>query len=78
MNKGAITHCGGVIEQLAGGLWCRPTVLTQVNHTMKVMSEETFAPIMPVMSFSSPEESISLANDTIYGLSASVFAGSEK
>ncbi len=77
VDKGAVVHCGGKIEQLAGGFWCRPTVLTQVNHSMKVMSEETFAPIMPVMPFSSPEESISLANDTIYGLSAAVFAGSE-
>ncbi len=77
VNKGAVVHCGGEIEQLAGGFWCRPTVLTQVNHSMKVMSEETFAPIMPVMSFSSPEKSITLANDTIYGLSAAIFAGSE-
>ena len=77
VDKGAIVHCGGVVEKLDGGLWCRPTVLTQVNHSMKVMTEETFAPIMPVMSFASPEESISLANDTVYGLSAAIFAGSE-
>ena len=75
--QGAVVHCGGVVEKLAGGFWCRPTVLTQVNHGLKVMTEETFAPIMPVMSFSRPEESISLANDTIYGLSAAVFAGSQ-
>ena len=77
IDKGAVVHCGGVVEQLDGGFWCRPTVLTQVNHSMKVMTEETFGPIMPVMSFSLPEESVSLANDTIYGLSAAVFAGSE-
>jgi succinate-semialdehyde dehydrogenase / glutarate-semialdehyde dehydrogenase len=75
--KGAIVHCGGNVESLEGGLWCRPTVLTNVNHSMKVMTEETFAPIMPVMSFSTVEEAIGLANDTIYGLSAAVFAGSE-
>lgn len=75
--KGAIVHCGGKVEVLEGGLWCRPTVLTNVNHSMKVMMEETFAPIMPVMVFSTPEEAIDLANDTIYGLSAAVFAGSE-
>ena len=77
IDKGAVVHCGGVVEQLDGGCWCRPTVLTQVNHSMKVMTEETFGPIMPVMTFSLPEESVSLANDTIYGLSAAVFAGSE-
>ena len=75
--QGAVVHCGGVVEKLAGGYWCRPTVLTQVNHGLKVMTEETFGPIMPVMSFSLPEESIALANDTIYGLSAAVFANSQ-
>jgi succinate-semialdehyde dehydrogenase / glutarate-semialdehyde dehydrogenase len=74
VEKGAVIHCGGVIEDLGGGWWCRPTVLTQVNHSMKVMTEETFGPIMPIMSFSTVEEAVSLANDSIYGLSAAVFA----
>lgn len=76
-DQWAIAHCGGKVETLDGGLWCRPTVLTQVNHSMKVMTEETFGPIMPVMAFSTVEEAIHLANDTTYGLSAAVFAGSE-
>lgn len=76
IDKGAVVCCGGVVEELDGGMWCRPTVLRQVNHSMKVMTEETFGPIMPVMSFSTIEEAIALANDTIYGLSAAVFAGS--
>ena len=74
--KGATIRCGGVIENLGGGLWCRPTVLTQVNHTMKVMTDETFGPLMPVMPFARVEQAIHLANDTAYGLSAAVFAGS--
>jgi succinate-semialdehyde dehydrogenase / glutarate-semialdehyde dehydrogenase len=77
IEKGAIVECGGKIENLDGGLWCYPTVLTNVNHTMKVMTEETFGAIMPIMSFATVEEAIQLANDTIYGLSAAVFAGSE-
>ncbi|WP_392534128.1 aldehyde dehydrogenase family protein [Nostoc sp. C117] len=77
VEKGAIIHCGGVIEDLGGGWWCRPTVLTQVNHSMKVMTEETFGPIMPIMPFATVEEAVSLANDSIYGLSAAVFAESE-
>lgn len=77
LEKGAVVHCGGKIEELDGGLWCRPTVLTQVNHSMKVMTEETFGPIMPVMPFSTVEEAVNLANDTIYGLSAAIFAGSQ-
>lgn len=73
--KGAIIHCGG-IEQLNGGWWCRPTVITNVDHSMQVMTEETFGPIMPVMAFSTVEEAIALSNDTMYGLSAAVFADS--
>ena len=41
------------------------------------MTEETFGPIMPVMSFATLEEAVRLANDTIYGLTAAVFAGSQ-
>jgi succinate-semialdehyde dehydrogenase/glutarate-semialdehyde dehydrogenase len=78
INKGAIVQCGGKVENLAGGWWCYPTVLTNVNHSMKVMTEETFGPIMPIVPFTTVEEAIHLANDTIYGLSAAVFAESEE
>jgi acyl-CoA reductase-like NAD-dependent aldehyde dehydrogenase len=74
VTKGATIMTGGKVENIEGGLWCRPTILTQVNHTMKVMTEETFGPLIPVMSFDSEEEAIKLANDSIYGLSASVFS----
>jgi succinate-semialdehyde dehydrogenase / glutarate-semialdehyde dehydrogenase len=77
MAKGAAVRCGGTVEQIDGGWWCRPTVLTNVDRSMKVMTEETFGPIMPVMSFATVAEAIDLANDTIYGLSAAVFAGDE-
>ncbi|MGD1705055.1 aldehyde dehydrogenase family protein [Dapis sp. BLCC M229] len=77
VSKGAVIHCGGNVEKLDGGFWCLPTVLTQVNHSMKIMTEETFGPIIPVMSFATVEEAVRLANDTIYGLTAAVFTGSE-
>ncbi len=77
VSNEAVIHCGGEVENNGGGWWCRPTVLTRVNHSMKVMTEETFGPIMPVMSFSTVEEAVNLANDSIYGLSAAVFAESE-
>jgi len=77
IDQGAMIHCGGKIEMLEGGLWCYPTVLTNVNHTMKVMTEETFGPIMPIQPFTTVAEAIELANDTIYGLSAAIFAGSQ-
>ncbi len=73
--KGAAVLTGGKIETLGGGLWLRPTVLSHVSHRMKVMTEETFGPILPVMSFDSLGEAVTLANDSLYGLSASVFAG---
>jgi succinate-semialdehyde dehydrogenase / glutarate-semialdehyde dehydrogenase len=77
-DKGAVIHCGGQVEELGGGWWCRPTVMTEVNHDMKVMTEETFGPIMPIMAFAKVDEAIHLANDSIYGLSAAVFANSEE
>ncbi|AKG24335.1 aldehyde dehydrogenase family protein [Calothrix sp. 336/3] len=76
-DLGAVLHCGGEIEDYGGAWWCRPTVLSQVNHDMKVMTEETFAPILPVMAFSDISQGIELANDSIYGLSAAIFAGSD-
>lgn len=73
--KGA-TVCSGhtQCENKDGGWYCSPTILTHVNHTMKVMTEETFGPIMPVMTFDTEEEAIALANGTVFGLSAAVFA----
>ncbi|KAJ8767465.1 hypothetical protein K2173_017509 [Erythroxylum novogranatense] len=51
-----------------------PTVIVNVNHTMKLMQEETFGPIMPIMKFSTDEEVIRLANDSRYGLGCGVFS----
>lgn len=75
--KGAVIHCGGEVRS-SGGDWIAPTVITNVTHDMKLMREETFGPIMPVMSFDNVEEAVRLANDTIFGLSASVFAATDE
>ena len=72
--KGAQVECGGALVEHNGGLWCQPTVLTNVDHSMLIMTEETFAPILPVMAFNTDEEAVALANDTVFGLSAAVFA----
>lgn len=72
--KGARILCGGQIED-HGGKWLRPTVVVDVNHTMKLMTEETFGPVIPVMPFDDIEQAIELANDGVYGLSAAVIAG---
>ena len=71
--KGATVRCGGEVQQLDGGCYVEPTVLSHVDHSMTVMTEETFGPIMPVMRYSEVDEAVTLANDSIYGLSAAVF-----
>ena len=63
---------GGVIEQ-HGGSWLRPTVVTDVDHSMLLMRKETFAPIIPIMTFKETSEAVYLANDSEYGLSAAIF-----
>jgi succinate-semialdehyde dehydrogenase / glutarate-semialdehyde dehydrogenase len=76
IQNGAIIRTGGKSMNLGGGCYMRPTVLTDVNNQMKIMKEETFGPVMPVMRYKTEEEAIRLANDSIYGLSAAVIAGS--
>ncbi len=76
LEKGAKVLTGShSCECINGGYYCRPTVVINVNHKMKIMQEETFGPILPVMTFHNNEEAIHLANNSIYGLSAAVFAG---
>jgi len=57
------------------GDWYEPTVIADVDHSMKVMRDETFGPVIPVMKVRDVEQAIELANDTTYGLGSSVFAG---
>ncbi|PWK15660.1 aldehyde dehydrogenase family protein [Tumebacillus permanentifrigoris] len=72
VERGAQIVCGG---QPAGDgtLYFEPTVVTGVDHSMKLMMDETFGPVLPIMTFQSEEEATRLANATIYGLNASVF-----
>ncbi|MFB9628011.1 aldehyde dehydrogenase family protein [Nonomuraea helvata] len=76
--KGATVHTGGAIERHGGGHWCRPTVLSGVDHGMLVMTEETFGPVLPVMAVEDADEAVALADDSVYGLSAAVFAATEE
>ena len=57
------------------GDWYEPTVIADADHSMKAMTEETFGPTIPVMKVRDADEAVRLANDTRYGLSASVFSG---
>ena len=74
VEKGAQVLCGGEVKDIDGGLWMMPTVINQVDHSMLIMTEETFGPIIPVMTFDDIDEAIKLANESKYGLSASVFS----
>ncbi len=71
VTKGARVECGG--EPTGVGLGFAPTVLTGVDHTMRVMTEETFGPVLPIMRVESVDEAVRLANDSAFGLSASVW-----
>ena len=74
LAKGARIETGG--KRRAGpGHFFEPTVLTNVDHSMKIMREETFGPTLPIMPVDSEEDAIQLANDSSMGLNASVFAG---
>ncbi len=69
--KGATVPTGGHIRPGAGRFY-EPTVLVDVDHTMKIISEETFGPTLPIMKVANVKEGIRLANDSSYGLQASV------
>jgi succinate-semialdehyde dehydrogenase / glutarate-semialdehyde dehydrogenase len=73
--KGAELHCGAKVENLGGGLYLRPTVLSNVTRQMSVIAEETFGPVIPVRAFDGVEEALLMANEGIYGLSGAVIAG---
>ncbi|MER7604651.1 aldehyde dehydrogenase family protein [Nocardioides sp. NPDC127503] len=77
VSRGARILAGGKSEQHGGGVYMRPTVLVDVSHDMDVMTEETFAPVIPVMPYDDEEEAVRLANDTSFGLSGAVIAGDE-
>jgi succinate-semialdehyde dehydrogenase/glutarate-semialdehyde dehydrogenase len=71
--KGATALCGGKRRPDLGPLFFEPTVVVDVNATMKVLQEETFGPLLPVAPVRDVDEAIALANATPYGLSASVW-----
>lgn len=76
--KGAKVLTGGEVLNLGGGLYMKATVVTGVDHGMKLMTDETFGPVMPVMPYATPDDAVRLANDTSFGLSAAVIAGTEE
>ncbi len=75
IERGARALTGGrrVGGAASAGWFYEPTVLAGVDHTMPVMREETFGPVLPLMTFRTEDEAVRLANDSIFGLTASVW-----
>jgi acyl-CoA reductase-like NAD-dependent aldehyde dehydrogenase len=75
VERGAKLHCGGpeTVPGLPGGTFYAPAVLTGVTADMRIMHEEVFGPVVPIIAVDSEEEAIRLANDSPFGLGASVW-----
>jgi acyl-CoA reductase-like NAD-dependent aldehyde dehydrogenase len=73
VEQGARVETGGRRVDYLEGWFHEPTVVTKVDHTMDLMRDETFGPVLPIMTFKTDDEAVRLANDSIYGLTASVF-----
>ena len=73
--SGATLHCGGPVDAPAGlsGDFYAPAVLTGVTHEMRIMREEIFGPVLPIIVVDSEDEALALANDSVFGLGASVW-----
>jgi acyl-CoA reductase-like NAD-dependent aldehyde dehydrogenase len=73
-RAGARILTGGKRKEQPGD-WYEPTLIADADHSMKVMRDETFGPVVPVMKVKDTEEAVRMANDTTYGLGGAVFAG---
>ena len=70
---GKVLTGGGRSTRFEKGYWFEPTVIREVNGGMRIMTEEPFAPVMPILDFDKLDEVIAAANNTPYGLAAYVF-----
>jgi acyl-CoA reductase-like NAD-dependent aldehyde dehydrogenase len=77
-SKGARVLYGGERLKDLPGYFLTPAVLDRVDHKMKIMTEETFGPALPIMPFQTLEEAVALANDCEYGLTASIWTRDKK
>ena len=73
ISKGAVALAGGRRNPNLSGLYYEPTVLTEVDHDMLVMRDETFGPVLPIMRVRDDEQALLLANQSTYGLAANIW-----
>ncbi len=76
LAKGARAIVGGKRNRALRGQFFEPTVLVDVDHTMSIVHEETFGPVMTIVRVRDEDEAVRLANDCVYGLGSSVFTRS--
>lgn len=73
IDEGSRVLCGGLPEYVEGkGIYARPTIILDAHSEMTFVREEIFGPLLAVSGFDHEEEAIRLANDTHYGLAASI------
>ncbi|MFA4874653.1 MAG: aldehyde dehydrogenase family protein [bacterium] len=71
--RGATIHCGGERLRDRMGYFFPPTIITGVDHSYQCVRDETFGPLLPIMPFSDDRQAILLANESAYGLTASIW-----
>lgn len=74
VTDGAKVVTGGKKAETDKGFFYEPTILTNVTHDSKIMRDEIFGPVLPITTFETIDEAIEMANDTIYGLSSSLYS----
>ena len=72
-EEGATFACGGGADSERGGLFVRPTVVTDLTPEHTIVREEVFGPVLAAVTFTTEEEALKLANDTPYGLAGAVW-----
>ncbi len=73
LRQGAQLHCGGARMAPESGYFVAPTVMSQIAADNPLLRDEVFGPVLAVLSFDTYEEAVRIANDSIYGLSASIW-----
>lgn len=73
IEAGATVATGGERPDFGSGFFYKPTILTNVSHDSDIIREEVFGPVLPITTFKTLDEAIEKANDTVYGLSSSVY-----
>ncbi len=76
-NKGAKVLCGGDVEKINEATFFKPTLVVDADHSMEIMKEENFGPILAVMKVGDINQAIEFVNDSEYGLTSSIFTNNK-